>query len=195
MSFETVPQCHVCHLCLVSLQGSAHAHVQSTSRFKVHCRVLFCATVVYPLTFSLWSVSTLIGALFSPLLLECVSSQQKLEVQCFVKADEIVSSSSAAETDVRASSSGMSAETVSTKRRPSPSPNNAGDCGPSPKRLSSQTHDPGNGLSTSLNVSFGQLPSPRITRRSWRRSSLKQGTNRRKSLPPLYADVTGMSSA
>uniref|UniRef100_A0A7M4F3U5 Uncharacterized protein n=1 Tax=Crocodylus porosus TaxID=8502 RepID=A0A7M4F3U5_CROPO len=43
-------------------------------------------------------------------------------------------------------------------------------------------------------LAFGSPPSSsrsRVTRRSWRRSSLK-GTKRRKSLPPFHPDVTGM---
>lgn len=73
-----------------------------------------------------------------------------------------------------------------------PSPKEVQDCGPSPKRISPQRADPDVGkASTSFNVSLGQLPSPQASRPSLSRRSMKQDTNRRKSLPPLHSDVTG----
>ncbi|XP_044287506.1 kinetochore-associated protein DSN1 homolog isoform X3 [Varanus komodoensis] len=48
---------------------------------------------------------------------------------------------------------------------------------------------------TSFSVSFGQLPSPRIARRSLYRYSQKLDSNRRKSLPPLQMDISELSKA
>ncbi|XP_019369347.1 PREDICTED: kinetochore-associated protein DSN1 homolog [Gavialis gangeticus] len=62
---------------------------------------------------------------------------------------------------------------------------------PSPKQASPWKGSPRKALA------FGSPPSSsrsRVTRRSWRRSSLK-GTKRRKSLPPFHPDVTELSKS
>ncbi|XP_053154692.1 kinetochore-associated protein DSN1 homolog isoform X2 [Hemicordylus capensis] len=106
-----------------------------------------------------------------------------MKVECFAKTDEMISSNCGTRVAQQASPSEASKTECQTT--------------PCPKTPSPQKCSPGIGQtsSSSFNVSFGRLPSPQVTRRSLRRCSLKQGTSRRKSLPPLQADITELSKA
>ncbi|XP_054859675.1 kinetochore-associated protein DSN1 homolog [Eublepharis macularius] len=119
-------------------------------------------------------------------------SQEKMEIACFPNSEGMASSGCDAQDDTRTSPSASSKK----KQSRNPSPKKVDDCCPSPKRPSPQRLNPEVGkASTSLNVSLGQLPSPRVSRPSLSRRSVKLDTNRRKSLPPLHADVTELSKA
>ncbi|KAJ6652968.1 hypothetical protein lerEdw1_010237 [Lerista edwardsae] len=127
---------------------------------------------------------------------EHVPSQQKKEMDWFAKPTEIISSSSGAWAAQQVGSSGLLDESSKKKHHSDPSLKNEGAHDHSPKRETLQKCSPGTSqASTSFNVSFRCLPSPRVARRSWRRSSLKQSANRRKSLPPFQADITELSKA
>ncbi|XP_060107980.1 kinetochore-associated protein DSN1 homolog isoform X2 [Heteronotia binoei] len=124
--------------------------------------------------------------------LEDPPSQEKMEAAHFLSSKGMTSSTCDAPADARTSASGTSKR----KQRRPPSPKKAEDYGPSPRRMSPQQLNPDVGkASTSFNVSLGQLPSPRVSRPSLSRRSLKQDANRRKSLPPLHTDVTELSKA
>ncbi|XP_048346388.1 kinetochore-associated protein DSN1 homolog [Sphaerodactylus townsendi] len=101
-----------------------------------------------------------------------------MEVVCFSNSKEVATSKSDTQADLRTS------------------PKEGDDCDPSPKKACSDRMNPEVGkASTSFDVSLGQLPSPRASRPSLSRCSVKQNSNRRKSLPPLHTDITELSKA
>lgn len=124
------------------------------------------------------------------------SSQKKRKVDCSTKPNETVSSSSEVWAAEQGSPPGLTEETSKEKTYSGPAQKNESTHGHSPKRESLQKCSPKTGqASTSFNVSFERLPSPRVARRSLCRRSLKQDANRRRSLPPLQADITELSKA
>nr|XP_056705598.1 kinetochore-associated protein DSN1 homolog [Euleptes europaea] len=115
-----------------------------------------------------------------------------MEAACFPSSEGIASSKSDAQVDPRTTPSGTSKK----KQCKLPSPTEAEDCGPSPKTACPHRPSPEVGkASASFNVSLGQLPSPRASRPSLSRRSVKQDANRRRSLPPLHSDITELSRA
>ncbi|XP_013910352.1 PREDICTED: kinetochore-associated protein DSN1 homolog [Thamnophis sirtalis] len=88
-----------------------------------------------------------------------------------------------------ASNSAMLVKT--TKEKCHPKHNLKNECSHGLEKASSQGIEPvTHHASTSFNVSLGQLPSPKVARRSIRRSM-----NRRKSLPPFHDDILELSKA
>ncbi|XP_061470463.1 kinetochore-associated protein DSN1 homolog [Rhineura floridana] len=125
--------------------------------------------------------------------LENVHSQEKMEAECVAKPEDSIGFTCSIQTDLRASCTKVLAETG--KKSHSSLKKGASNC-PSLKKVSPQILGPGTGqASTSFNISFGQLPNPRVMRRSLNRYSQKLGTNRRKSLPPLHMDVSELCKA
>ncbi|XP_058023488.1 kinetochore-associated protein DSN1 homolog isoform X2 [Ahaetulla prasina] len=110
------------------------------------------------------------------------------------KPENIANCSSAIPLEMTASHSAMLVETSNQKCRPEY--NRKNECSHGLEKASLQGVDPEiHGASTSFNVSFGQLPSPKVARRSMSRFSLKLGANRRKSLPPFHVDILELSKA
>ncbi|CAI5764978.1 kinetochore-associated protein DSN1 homolog isoform X1 [Podarcis lilfordi] len=127
--------------------------------------------------------------------LENVCSQEKTKAGCASEPDNI-RFSCGIQSDPGASHTQVLAEIGKRKCNLSPGPNEGDAHGPSPKKGPLQNLGPGSGqASTSFNQSFGHLPNPRVMRHSLNRYSLKLGTNRRKSLPPLHMDVSELSKA
>ncbi|XP_077185443.1 kinetochore-associated protein DSN1 homolog [Paroedura picta] len=115
-----------------------------------------------------------------------------MEAECFRSSEGTASSGC----DTKTSDGPSLSRPSKTKRHRPPSPKKVEDGGPSPKRISPQRPNPDVGkASASFNVSLGQLPSPRISRPSLSRRSIKQDANRRKSLPSVHADITELSKA
>uniref|UniRef100_A0A8D0GIQ8 DSN1 component of MIS12 kinetochore complex n=1 Tax=Sphenodon punctatus TaxID=8508 RepID=A0A8D0GIQ8_SPHPU len=108
------------------------------------------------------------------------------ESECAARPDGAAAPCSDTCTRARTSPSGKPARERSPRGR---SPKEGG-ARSSPRRRSPRT-----GLaSVSFNLSSIALDkSPPATCRSWRRSSLKGGTSRRKSLPPLHQDVAELN--
>ncbi|XP_070592895.1 kinetochore-associated protein DSN1 homolog [Erythrolamprus reginae] len=70
------------------------------------------------------------------------------------------------------------------------------ECAQGLEKASSQGVDPEiHCASTSFNESFGQLPSPKVARRSMSRFSMKLGGKPRRSLPPFHFDILDLSKA
>ncbi|XP_060619841.2 kinetochore-associated protein DSN1 homolog isoform X1 [Anolis sagrei] len=122
--------------------------------------------------------------------------QEKMETECFDKPENPANFSCGLQVETRACHSGLLAETGKEDGHLSPSLKNGDSHGPDPTKAPPQTpgSDTGND-STSFNATFGQLSSRPEARRSLSRYSLKLGTDRRKSLPPLHLDVPELSKA
>uniref|UniRef100_A0A8C6VJ49 PBX homeobox 4 n=1 Tax=Naja naja TaxID=35670 RepID=A0A8C6VJ49_NAJNA len=126
--------------------------------------------------------------------LENACNQEIVAAECLVKPDNVASCSSAIPLEMTASHSEMLAET--SKQKCHPEYNLKNECSHGLEKASSQGIDPEtHRASTSFNVSFGQLPAPKVARRSMNRYSLKGGVNRRKSLPPFHVDILELSKA
>ncbi|XP_070791134.1 kinetochore-associated protein DSN1 homolog isoform X2 [Pituophis catenifer annectens] len=126
--------------------------------------------------------------------LENVYNQEIVAAECFVKPENIASGSSAIPLEMTDSHSAMLVET--SKQKYHSEYNRKNECSHGLEKASSQGVDPEiHHASTSFNVSFGKLPSPKVARRSMSRFSLKQGVNRRKSLPPFHVDILDLSKA
>ncbi|KAK9407450.1 kinetochore-associated protein DSN1 like [Crotalus adamanteus] len=126
--------------------------------------------------------------------LENAYNQERVTAECFIKPDNIASCSSAIPFETTVSHSAVLAETSKQKCNPEYSLKNEYSHGL--EKASSKGIDPETQrASTSCNVSFGHLPSPKVARRSMSRYSLKLSVNRRKSLPPLHVDILGLSKA
>ncbi|KAH0628963.1 hypothetical protein JD844_010639 [Phrynosoma platyrhinos] len=125
-----------------------------------------------------------------------VHNQEKMVAECFAKSNNTVSSSCGLQVDTKVNRSGLLADTGKEERHLNPDLKNGDNHCPGTKKASPQSLglDTGHG-SNSFNVSFGQLPSPRVARPSLNRCSLKLGMNRRKSLPPLHLDISELSKA
>ncbi|KAM6471386.1 kinetochore-associated protein DSN1 homolog isoform 1-T1 [Liasis olivaceus] len=127
-------------------------------------------------------------------ILENAYSQETMAAKCFVKPDNIAGCSNGIPLEMTASHSVMLAESSKPKCHPEPSLKNG--CCHGLEEASLQGIGPETGhASTSFNVSFGQLPSPKVARRSLSRHSLKLGVSRRKSLPPFHTDIFELSKA
>uniref|UniRef100_A0A8C5S899 Kinetochore-associated protein DSN1 homolog n=1 Tax=Laticauda laticaudata TaxID=8630 RepID=A0A8C5S899_LATLA len=126
--------------------------------------------------------------------LENAYNQEIVAAECFVKPDNVASCSNAIPLEMTTSHSEMLAET--SKQKCHSEYNLKNECSHGLEKASSQGIDPEtHRASTSFNVSFGQLPTPKVPRRSMNRYSLKLGVNRRKSLPPFHVDILELSKA
>uniref|UniRef100_A0A6J0SME0 Kinetochore-associated protein DSN1 homolog n=1 Tax=Pogona vitticeps TaxID=103695 RepID=A0A6J0SME0_9SAUR len=122
-------------------------------------------------------------------------NQEKMECESPAKPDNLVSSGCDTQVAVKPNDSTVSAE-MGKKEHPGSCPKDEVAHCPDPNLVPPQSLDSDTGhTSASFHISLGQLPSPKVARRSLNRYSLKLGTNRRKSLPPLHLDVSDLCKA